>query len=137
MWLHLRESAKDVSSLSPMSDLAISTVIRIVVFTGVFALASHRHKKISITPRYAIPLVGIFFALLNTGLYWLFKTVIGLATLGVGSLVLPFVLNGAFLWGTSRVIKALKVEGILPLLSLAILLTAAHGLLYLLFRVVF
>ncbi|MBL4634403.1 MAG: phage holin family protein [Kofleriaceae bacterium] len=119
-----------------MSDLAITTLVRVVVFTGIFALAAHKHKKISITPRYAIPLVGVVFALLNTGLYWLFKTIVGLATLGMGGLILPFVLNGLFLWGTNRVIKQLKIEGTVPLLWLSILLTAAHGALYLVFRAV-
>lgn len=119
-----------------MSLLAISLLVRLLVFVGVFAYAAHKHPKITITPRYAVPLVGLVFAGLNTALYWALKTVISLATLGAASLVLPLVLNGLFLWATARVLKPLNIEGTRPMVWLAVLLTAAHGALFLVFDVI-
>lgn len=113
-----------------MTALAIKLLVRVVVFGGVFAVAAHRHPKISIAPRVAIPLVGLVFALLNTGLYWILKPIVTMATLGGLALAIPLLLNGLFLWATARVLRPLKLAGARPMIYLAVLLTVAHGLLY-------
>jgi hypothetical protein len=110
--------------------ILIKLGIRFLVFGGAFALAMHRDKRIRIHPRYALPLVALVFALLNTGLYWILKPVLNLATMGAFAFILPFALNGAFLYGTQRILKPLRIEGIWPMILLSGVLTVAHGLLW-------
>jgi uncharacterized membrane protein YvlD (DUF360 family) len=116
--------------LSAMTWLLIKLVVRLVVFAGVFALAAWKVEKVEIKPRYAIPLVGLVFAILNTGLYWLLRPVLAIATLGMVGFLIPFVLNGAFLYATDRVLKPLRIEGLWTTVKLAVILTATHGLLW-------
>ena len=72
--------------------------------------------------------------MLNIGLYWLCKPILNIATLGAIAFVLPFALNGVFLFLTSRAVekkKWLQIDGIVATLWLALVLTAAHGVLWL------
>ena len=121
-----------------MTWLLIKIAIHIVVFGLVFGFAVWRSESITIKPRFALPLVAIVFALLNGALYSIFSFVLGLATLGLAFLVMPFVLNAVFLLITTRVLKRLKVQmaidGILTIAWLAALLTGAHGALWLTFK---
>lgn len=118
-----------------MVAVLVKLAIRIAVFAVVFAVAVRRHERIKVTPRWAIPLVGLVFALLNTGLYWLLRPVLNLATLGAAVLVVPLAVNGVFLWATAKAVARarvkLEVDGFRPALYLAVLLTCAHGVLYL------
>jgi len=114
-----------------MSWFLIKLAIRIVVFGGVFGVVAWKHEKVKVEPRWALPLVGLVFALLNTGLYWAMKPILNLATLGSMALVMPLVLNGLFLWATNRVLKPLKIEGLLTMFWLSLYLTLAHGALWL------
>jgi len=114
-----------------MTELAIKLAARVVIFGAIFALAAHRHQKIEVKPRYALPLVGLVFAVLNTGLYWLLKSALGLAVLGPTAFVVPLLANGLFVWATDRLLKPLRIEGLGPMAYLAVLLTAAHAVLYL------
>lgn len=126
----------------------LALVIRLVAFTAVFWLATRprrekgvpkdkaaiRPSKITIQPRWAIPLVGVVFALMNVGLYWLLRPVLDLATLRTFSLVTPFVVNALLLWGTARVVEKkqwLKIDGFVAAAWLAGVLTLAHGVLWL------
>ncbi len=113
-----------------MIALAIKLGVRFLVFGAVFGFAVWKNEKVTVKPRYAVPLVALVFALLNTGMYWLLKPVLNVATLGTMWFLLPFALNGLFLWATDRVLKPLKVEGLLTMAWLAGLLTVAHGALY-------
>lgn len=117
-----------------MTWLLIKLLIRFVVFGVVFGVFSHKSANIQIKPKYAIPLVALVFALLNAGLYWLLAPVLNLATLGMASLFMPFIINTGFLLVTTRVLRKLrvdvKIDGILTILWLAFLLTVAHGALY-------
>src|SRR5688572_21585386 len=114
-----------------MTWLLIKLGVRFVVFAGVFWFATFRNKKITVQPKIALPLVGLVFALLNTLLYWLFKPILNLATLWTLWFLVPLILNGLFLYATDRVLKPLKIDGIRPMIWLAVLLTAAHGALWL------
>jgi hypothetical protein len=105
--------------------------IRLVVFGAVFGFAAWKNEKVTIKPKYAVPLVALVFGLLNVGLYWLAKPVFNLATFGTLWIALPFFLNGLFLYATNRLLKHLEIKGMLTMLWLAGLLTVAHGALYL------
>ena len=113
-----------------MSWLLIKLAIRFVVFAGVFWFATYKNPKIKVQPKVALPLVGLVFALLNTALYWLFKPILNLATLWMLWFLIPLVVNGLLLYATDKLLKPLRIEGILPMLWLAGLLTGAHGLLW-------
>jgi len=110
-----------------MSPLLIKIGVRLLVFTLVFAFAAWRSPGVTVRPRIALPLVGLVFALLNTGLYWLGRPLLHLATLGAAWLLVPFALNGLFLWVTARFVRPLRIESVRSMLWLAVLLTAAHG----------
>jgi hypothetical protein len=114
-----------------MTELLVNLAVRFGVFLLVFAVAAWKMPKVRIHPKIALPLVGLVFAVLNVGLYWLLKPVLNIATLGAAWLFVPFVLNGAFLWGTEKLIRPLKIEGFFTTVKLAVILTAAHGLCWL------
>ena len=113
-----------------MTWLLIKLGIRFGVFGAVFGFAIWKNKKVVVQPKYAIPLVAAVFALINTGVYWIAKPVLNLATFGSLAFVMPFVLNTVFLYVTCRLIRPLKIDGILTMAWLALLLTAAHGALW-------
>lgn len=111
-----------------MSALLIKIGVRLVAFTLVFAFVAWRSPHVTVRPRIALPLVGLVFAFLNTGLYWLGRPILDFATLGAGWLLVPFILNGLFVWATARLLRVLHVDGVRPMVWLAVLLTAVHGL---------
>jgi uncharacterized membrane protein YvlD (DUF360 family) len=122
--------------------------IRLVAFTAVFWLATRPRKtdrttkegrpelrpaRISIQPRWAIPLVGLLFAGMNVLLYWLAKPLLDLATLRSFTVVMPLVVNSLLLWGTARIVdkrKWMKLDGFMAAAWLAVALTLAHGVLW-------
>jgi len=116
-----------------MTWVLVKLGVRLLVFVAVFWLVAWRYPKVRIQPRWAIPLVAGVFAVLNTGLYWLLKPVLNLATFGGFALVLPLALNGLFLWATARVLgrtRWLRFDGIGAAMWLAVVLTATHVALY-------
>ena len=122
--------------MQTMTWILVKLLIRVVVFAGVFALAVRKSEKITVEKKWAVPLVGLVFALLNTGLYWLLKPVVNLATFGVAWLIVPFLLNGMFLYATNWLlgkarVKGLQINGTWVMVKLAVLLTLVHGGLYL------
>lgn len=114
-----------------MTWILIKLGIRFGVFGAVFGFAIWKNEKVNVEPKYAIPLVAAVFALLNMGLYWVAKPVLNLATFGSLAFVMPFILNTVFLYVTNRLIRPLKIDGILTMAWLAFLLTVAHGALWL------
>jgi hypothetical protein len=113
-----------------MTWLLVKLGIRLVGFIGAFWLAAAKNPRIKIQPRWAIPLVAGSFAVFNVGLYWLLKLVLNLATFGVASFVMPFLINLGLLVATLRLFQKREwfvVEGIRATLYLALLLTAVHG----------
>ena len=130
-----------------MTWILVKLAVRLVAFTAVFWVATRpraakkgdkeqtrRPPRITIQPRWAIPVVGVLFAALNTLLYWLMRPVLDLATMRMFSLLMPLVINGLLLYGTARIVEKkqwLKVDGLLAGLWLALALTGAHGVLWL------
>lgn len=116
-----------------MTWILIKLAIRLVAFIAVFWFAAKKNPKIRIEPRWAIPLVAGMFAVLNVGLYWMLKPVLNLATFNVAWFVMPLVLNLFFLLATVRVFeqkKWLVIDGVRATLWMALVLTAAHCVLY-------
>lgn len=116
-----------------MTWILIKMAIRLVAFVALFWFAARKNPKIKISPRWATPLVAGVFAVLNVGLYWLLKPVLNLATFNVAWFAMPFVLNLLFLIATIRVFQTKKwlvIDGVRATLWLALLLTAAHCVLY-------
>jgi uncharacterized membrane protein YvlD (DUF360 family) len=141
-----------------MTWFLVKLGIRLVAFTAVFWFATRHPKgyipakpadpadprskpmpamgkrpKLVIQPRWAIPVVGLLFALLNTALYWLVTPILNVATLRSLSLLMPFVVNGLLLWGTARIVQKkqwLRLDGWFAAVWLSLILTGAHGVLY-------
>ena len=139
-----------------MTWLLIKLGIRLVVFLAVFFIATKRNPNIVVKPRWALPVIAGFFALVNTALYWALKPVLNLASFGAIWFLMPFVLNLCFLIATVRVFQksvstanippakvgreapapktrrrpTLEIDGIGATLYLAGLLTLAHGVLW-------
>jgi putative membrane protein len=120
-----------------MSAVLIKLGVRLVVFTLVFWVAAKKNEKIVFAKKWAPPVVALVFALLNIALYWLLGAVIDLATLGVASFVMPFIVNALLLAATRKVLDLrdwsrewFKIEGIFAMLWMATFLTIAHGALW-------
>lgn len=120
-------------------SLLINLGIRFVAFALVFWIAARKLEKVTIEPKWATPLVGVIFALINVGLYWLLKPVLNVATVGLFGFLIPFVLNGLFLYGTTRIVEKLKtrleIDGAFTLVKMSVILTIAHGALWLILDV--
>jgi hypothetical protein len=120
----------------------VSVAIRLVAFTAVFWLATRPRKvegaepkppRISIQPRWAIPVIGVVFAALNIVLYWAVRPLLDLATLRTFTIIMPLVVNGLLLWGTTKIVEKrqwMRIDGLFAGAWLAIALTLAHGVLW-------
>ena len=116
-----------------MAILLIKLGIRLVVFTAVFWIAVKKNPKVVVQPKWAVPIVATVFALLNVGLYWALRPILNLATLGAIGFVMPLVVNLLLLVATERLVSKkqwLKIEGFFATMWMALILTAAHGVLW-------
>jgi hypothetical protein len=129
-----------------MTWILVKLAIRLAAFTAVFWVATRPRKpkkgsdskeikppRISIQPRWAIPVIGVLFAGLNILLYWLMRPLLDLATMRMFSLLMPLIVNALLLWGTARIVekkKWLKVDGLFGYAWLALALTGAHGVMW-------
>lgn len=100
--------------------------IRFVVFGVALTFAMKKVKDVKVTPPHALPLVALVFALLNTLLYWILAPVLNLVTLWTVWFLVPFIANAAFLYVTDRILKPLKIEGLIAFLKTAGIVTIAH-----------
>lgn len=120
--------------MSPAVVLLIKLGIRLVVFTGVFWVAAKKNDKIIIEKKWAAPLVGLAFAVLNTALYWALKPILNFATFGALAFLMPLVINGALLAATVRIFQRkqhwFRIDGWFAMGWMAIFLTLAHGVLW-------
>ena len=120
--------------MSPWVVLLIKLGVRLVVFTAVFWVAAKKNQKIIIEKKWATPVVGFSFAVLNTALYWLLGRVLNIATLGVVGFAMPLVINGVLLMVTARVFQRkpqwFRLDGFFAGMWMAIFLTLAHGVLW-------
>lgn len=120
--------------MSPWVVLLIKLGVRLLVFTAVFWVAAKKNEKIIIEKKWATPVVGFAFAVLNTALYWVLGRVLNIATLGVVGFAMPLVINGVLLMVTARVFQRkpqwFRLEGFFAGMWMAIFLTLAHGVLW-------
>lgn len=114
-----------------MTWILIKLGIRLVVFGIVFGLAAWRYEKIQVKPKWALPLVAVVFALLNTLVYWLLSALLSLAVPVLLFFVAPLAANAALLYATHRLVKYLKVEALSAAAWLVVWLTVAHGAMWL------
>lgn len=131
--------------MTGVPGILIKLGVRLVVFTAVFWFAAHKNKKIVLGKRWAAPVIGVVFAILNTALYWVLAPVLNLASFGAMSFAMPLGVNGVLLYGTERLFghaklvgaedkdgktkraPLLQINGIFTMLWMALFLTIAHG----------
>lgn len=113
-----------------MTWFLIKLLVRVAAFGVAIAFVIRRNPGVKVAPRKALPLVALVFALMNTLLYWLVGPVVGtvltLMTFGLGALLVPFFVNGAFLYATSRLVGAFRVSGLMPFVHAAFVVTLVH-----------
>ena len=108
--------------------------VRFLVFGLAFFVAARKNPKVVLPNKWALPLIALVFAVLNTGVYWALKPLLNLASFGALGFIMPFVANIIFLMVTVRIFRAKKwieVQGLMATLWMALILTAVHGLLWL------
>ena len=116
------------------TGILIKLAVRLVVFSGVFFAATKYIEGITVTKKWAFPLLGALFAVLTTLFYWLLAPVLDLVTFNAISLGLPLVVNLVLLAVTMRLLKTkgwLTVDGFFSSMWLALALTGAHGAMWL------
>ncbi len=122
-----------IEHMSPLVAVLVKLGVRLVVFTAVFWFAAKKNKKIVFDKKWATPIIALTFAVLNTALYWAVKPILNLATLGAVAFAMPLVINGALLYATERIFQSRKwfrIEGLIAMVWMAIVLTVAHGALW-------
>ena len=108
--------------------------VRFVVFGLAFWLAARKNPKVIVPNKWALPLIALVFAVLNTAAYWALKPILNIATLGALGFIMPLVLNMVFLLVTERIFRAkkwLEIQGVMATVWMAVILTVVHGLLWL------
>jgi hypothetical protein len=134
------------------TGILIKLGVRLLIFGVVFYIAARKNPKVVIHARWATPLVAFVFAGLNTGLYWALKPILDLATLGALGFFMPFIVNMVLLVATVKFFAweklprfitkqaadakpgdakpLFEIRGIMTTLWMALILTAAHGALW-------
>jgi hypothetical protein len=139
------------------TGLLIKLGVRLVVFGAVFFIAARKNPKVVIPVKWATPVVALVFALLNTTLYWGLRPVLDLATLGALGFAMPLVVNIILLYVTVKffaweklprfvtkpktddkkkseakgeAVPLFTINGIFTSMWMALILTAAHGVLW-------
>jgi hypothetical protein len=137
------------------TGVLIKLGVRLLIFGAVFYVAARRNPKVIIPTKWATPMVAFVFALLNTTLYWALRPVLDLATLGAVGFFMPLIINTLLLFGTVKFFTWHKlprfvpktsdkeakkgsgeaqplfaIKGLFTTLWLALILTAAHGALW-------
>jgi len=115
----------------------VMVLLRIVVFAIAIAFITRRTSKVRVEPRAALPVVALVFAVLNTALYGLIGFAVKVVSLWTLAIFAPFLANMALLWITDRILKPLKIDGLMALLHASVIITIAHVLLRLVERFVF
>jgi len=136
-----------------VTGLLIKLGVRWVVFTVTFVLATRYLEDVKVSKKWAYPLIGGMFAVLNTAFYWLLAGALDLATMRSLELALPLVANTVLLIAMIRLSNRfaahspaapvkkgapppekpqgwLRVNGFFSSVWLAVMVTAAHGLLW-------
>jgi uncharacterized membrane protein YvlD (DUF360 family) len=120
--------------MSPVVAILIKLGVRLVVFTGVFWLAARKNENVIFEKKWAMPLVALTFAVLNTALYWVLKPVLNIASLGAIGFALPLLINGLLLYATVKIFAKkqhwFRIDGFFATMWMATFLTVAHGVLW-------
>lgn len=101
-------------------------LIRTIVFGVALTLVTRRSSGVKVSPRAALPLVALVFAILNSLLYMGIATFVTWASLFTLSLVAPFLANAALLLLTDKLVKPLKIEDMWSLLTASFTITCFH-----------
>jgi hypothetical protein len=115
------------------TGILIALAVRLVVFTGVFVAAPRYIEGITVSKKWAYPLLGGAFAVLTTVFYWLLAPLVDFFTSSAASLAIPLIVNLVLLYALVRLLKSkgwLSVSGFFASMWLAIALTVAHGVLW-------
>lgn len=134
------------------TGLLIKLGVRLVVFTAAFVAATRYLEGISVTKKWAYPVLGAMFAVLSTVFYWALAPVLDVATLNSLSFAIPLVANTVLLIAVIKVSNKiaernppappkkgekpekprgwLRTTGFFASVWLALVLTAAHGVLW-------
>ena len=106
-----------------METAVIKLGIQLLVFSAVIAVAAWRLEGVSVKPVRWLPVLTLVLVALNASLYWLLSPVVAVVIPVLGWLVAPFVLNAGLLWGANRIVRRVKIQG---LLKLSALLAVSH-----------
>ena len=107
-------------------QMVLDLLIRTVVFGVAITFVVRRDPYVKVTPRGALPIVAIVFALLNAVLYGLLGSALNLVTLWTLFLFVPFIANAILLLLTDKILKSFKIEAISSLLKASLVVTIAH-----------
>lgn len=115
-----------------VTGILIKLGARVVVFGLVFFFAARRSPNVVLRKQWAMPLIALVFALLNTSVYWALTPLLNFATLGTLGIIMPFVVNVILLYATLGIFQARRWIEITTTHTfwIAALLTVAHGLLW-------
>ncbi|RMH44196.1 MAG: hypothetical protein D6689_02965 [Deltaproteobacteria bacterium] len=109
-----------------MPELAVGLAIRAVAFSVAVAVVAHRHRNVAVTPRWALPGVGIALAVLHLVAYRGLAVLLDLAALGMLGGLGPVAVNGMLVWLTALGLPPLRVTGASATAWLTLAVTAAH-----------
>lgn len=138
------------------TGLLIKLGVRLVVFTAAFVASTRYLEGISVTKKWAYPVLGAMFSVLSTVFYWALAPVLDVATLNSLSFAIPLVANTVLLIAVIKVSNKiaernpvpppkkgqekgskpekprgwLRTTGFFASVWLALVLTAAHGVLW-------
>lgn len=121
-------------AMTGVVGLLITLGVRFVGFGFAFWLAARKNPKVLVPNKWALPLIALVFAVLNTVVYSALMPILNLATLGALGFAMPLVANLGFLLVTIRIFRAkrwLEVHGSMTTIWMALVLTAVHGALWL------
>ncbi len=117
--------------LSAMSMFLVKMLIRVVVFGVAIGYVLRNSDGVKVTPRKALPLVALVFAVLNALLYPVLKFSLNLVTLWTLFFIVPLVANALLLKVTSRAVKQFQIDGLIPLAYASLVMSVTHFLLHL------
>jgi uncharacterized membrane protein YvlD (DUF360 family) len=131
---HMRPSIWQTIAMDGAAGIALKFAIRVLVFGLVFLVVSRKRTDITVHKRWAILVVALIFAALNTALYFALKPILDVITLEMLSYAMPLLINIALLAVTLRIVESRKwlaMDSITSWLVLGAALTLAHGALWL------
>src|SRR6266487_3871567 len=109
-----------------MGLMVVKLLVKVAVFGVALTLVCRRDPDVKVSPRSAIPMVAMVFAVLNTLLYGILATALNIVTLFVFFLLVPFAVNAILLLVTDRFVKPFKIESLTALVRASFVMTIAH-----------